>query len=94
MTIADDEIKQIRTRFEKLSWALDERMRRLFAAAEASAWDVAALQKLHKPPEYHDVQFMPGWKSWLPKKCPLKVRGSVFEKQEPAENLSSRPSLG
>ena len=36
MTIIDDDIKHIRTRFEKLSWALDERMRRLFAAAEAS----------------------------------------------------------
>ena len=33
----DDDIEQIRTRFEKLSWTLDERMRRLFAAAEASA---------------------------------------------------------
>ena len=35
--IADDDIEQIRTRFDKLSWVLDERMRRLFAAAEASA---------------------------------------------------------
>ena len=35
--IIDDDIQQIRTRFESLSWALDERMRRLFAAAEASA---------------------------------------------------------
>ena len=34
--LIDDDIKQIRTRFEKLSWTLDERMRRLFAAAEAS----------------------------------------------------------
>ncbi len=36
MTNCDDEIDAIRTRFEKLSWTLDERMRRLFAAAEAS----------------------------------------------------------
>jgi hypothetical protein len=36
MVIEDDDIKQIRTRFEKLAWALDERMRRLFAAAEAA----------------------------------------------------------
>lgn len=36
MTNCDDEIDVIRTRFEKLSWTLDERMRRLFAAAEAS----------------------------------------------------------
>ena len=35
--IIDDDIQQIRTRFESLSWALDERMRRLLAAAEASA---------------------------------------------------------
>lgn len=33
----DEDIKQIRNRFERLAWALDERMRRLFAAAEASA---------------------------------------------------------
>jgi len=37
MMMIDDDMKQIRTRFEKLSWALDERMRRLLAAAEASA---------------------------------------------------------
>ena len=30
------DLKQIRTRFEKLAWTLDERMRRLFAAAEAA----------------------------------------------------------
>ncbi len=35
--VIDDDIKQIRSRFEKLSWALDERMRRLLAAAEVSA---------------------------------------------------------
>lgn len=34
--VIEDDIKQIRTRFEKLAWALDERMRRLFAAAEAA----------------------------------------------------------
>lgn len=37
MTANDDEIKQMRARFEKLAWTLGERMRRLFAAAEASA---------------------------------------------------------
>ena len=36
MPTIDDDINQIRARFEKLAWALDERMRRLFAAAEAS----------------------------------------------------------
>lgn len=36
MVIEDGDIQQIRTRFEKLAWALDERMRRLFAAAEAA----------------------------------------------------------
>ena len=36
MVIEGDDIQQIRTRFEKLAWALDERMRRLFAAAEAA----------------------------------------------------------
>ena len=36
MVIEDDDIKQIRTRFESFAWALDERMRRLFAAAETA----------------------------------------------------------
>ena len=35
--IIEDDIDPIRIRFNKLAWALDERMRRLFAAAEASA---------------------------------------------------------
>jgi len=43
--IADD-IKQIHTRFEKLSWALDERMRRLFAAAEAAALGRGGITKV------------------------------------------------
>jgi hypothetical protein len=37
MTILEDDIKLIRIKFELLEWALDERLRRLFAAAEASA---------------------------------------------------------
>jgi hypothetical protein len=35
--IIEDDIDPIRIRFNKLAWTLDERMRRLFAAAEASA---------------------------------------------------------
>jgi hypothetical protein len=35
--IIEDGIDPIRIRFNKLAWTLDERMRRLFAAAEASA---------------------------------------------------------
>jgi len=35
MKTHDEEIALIRTKFEKIAWALDERMRRLFAAAEA-----------------------------------------------------------
>lgn len=35
--IIEDSIDPIRIRFNKLAWTLDERMRRLFAAAEASA---------------------------------------------------------
>ncbi len=37
MIIEDGIIESIRIRFNKLAWTLDERMRRLFAAAEASA---------------------------------------------------------
>ena len=33
--VIEDDIKQIRARFEKLAWAMDERMKRLFSAAEA-----------------------------------------------------------
>lgn len=33
----EDDIDQVRARFEKLAWILDERTRRLFAAAEAAA---------------------------------------------------------
>lgn len=36
--IIEDGIDPIRIRFNKLAWTLDERMRRLFAAAEASAF--------------------------------------------------------
>jgi len=35
--IIEDDIDPLRIRFNKLAWTLDERMRRLFAAAEASA---------------------------------------------------------
>lgn len=35
--ITEDDIDPIRIRFNKLAWTLDERMRRLFAATEASA---------------------------------------------------------
>ena len=37
MDIINDDIERIRTRFKKLEWALDERLRRLFAASEAFA---------------------------------------------------------
>ena len=37
MNIIDDDIERIRTRFGAIKWALDERLRRLFAASEAFA---------------------------------------------------------
>jgi len=46
MKILDDDIKHIRARFEKLApWALDERMRRLLAAAEASTLGCGGVTK-------------------------------------------------
>jgi transposase len=36
MAIPDDSVSTIKAKFEKISWALDERLRRLYAAAEAS----------------------------------------------------------
>lgn len=46
MAIIEDDIKHIRTRFEALAWTLDERMRRLFAAAEASALGRGGITKV------------------------------------------------
>lgn len=48
MKIIDDDIKRICLRFEKLAWALDERMRRLFAAAEALALGRGGITKVAK----------------------------------------------
>jgi transposase len=44
----DDDIQQIRARFQKIEWALDERMRRLFAASEASALGRGGVTKVSK----------------------------------------------
>jgi hypothetical protein len=44
----DDDIRQIRARFQKIEWALDERMRRLFAASEASALGRGGVTKVSK----------------------------------------------
>ena len=46
MIIEDDIIESIRIRFNKLAWTLDERMRRLFAAAEASALGRGGITKV------------------------------------------------
>lgn len=46
MIIEDDIIEPIRIRFNKLAWTLDERMRRLFAAAEASALGRGGITKV------------------------------------------------
>jgi hypothetical protein len=44
--IIEDGIEPIRIRFNKLAWTLDERMRRLFAAAEASALGRGGITKV------------------------------------------------
>ena len=44
--IIEDDIEPIRIRFNKLAWTLDERMRRLFAAAEASALGRGGITKV------------------------------------------------
>lgn len=46
MLIEDSIIESIRIRFNKLAWTLDERMRRLFAAAEASALGRGGITKV------------------------------------------------
>jgi hypothetical protein len=44
----DDDLDPIRARFEKLAWTLDERMRRLFAAAEASVLGHGGVSKVSR----------------------------------------------
>ena len=46
MEIHDDNIERIRTRFRMIAWALDERMRRLFAASEAFALGHGGVSKV------------------------------------------------
>ena len=46
MLIEDSIIESVRIRFNKLAWTLDERMRRLFAAAEASALGRGGITKV------------------------------------------------
>lgn len=48
MDIHDDDIALIRLRFEKIAWALDERMRRLFAANEANALGHGGVTKVSR----------------------------------------------
>lgn len=48
MKTHDDELAPIRIKFEKIAWALDERMRRLFAAAEAFALGRGGVTKVCK----------------------------------------------
>ncbi len=93
MMIIEDEIKRIRTRFEKLAWTLDERMRRLFAAAEASALGHGGITKVAQATGYHDARFTSDCESWQRGKCLLNIKTSAFAKRERAENLSSRPIL-
>jgi hypothetical protein len=45
---SDDDLDPIRARFEKLAWTLDERMRRLFAAAEASVLGHGGVSKVSR----------------------------------------------
>lgn len=46
MEIHDDNTERIRTRFRMIAWALDERMRRLFAASEAFALGRGGVSKV------------------------------------------------
>jgi len=46
MNIIDDDIERIRTRFRTIAWALDERLRRLFAATEAFALGRGGITKV------------------------------------------------
>ncbi len=48
MELIDNDIPPIRARFQKIEWALDERMRRLFAASEASALGRGGVTKVSK----------------------------------------------
>jgi len=80
MTVIDDDIKRIRTRFEKLTWVLDERMRRLFAAAEASALGHGGVTKVAQATGVSRRAIHAGLEELAAEKLPIESHGNRIRK--------------
>jgi len=80
MAITEDDIKSIRTRFEMLAWSLDERMRRLFAAAEASTWGRGGVTKVAKATGVSRRAIHVGMAELAAKELPIEGRDKRIRK--------------
>lgn len=80
MVIEDDDIKQIRTRFEKLAWALDERMRRLIAAAEAAILGHGGITRVAQATGVFRRAIHAGLKELAPEKMPVESQSKRIRK--------------
>lgn len=80
MTIINDDIKRIRIRFEKLTWVLDERMRRLFAAAEASALGHGGVTKVAQATGVSRRAIHAGLEELAAEKLPIESQGNRIRK--------------
>ena len=80
MVIKGDNIQQIRTRFEKLAWALDERMRRLFAAAEAAVLGHGGVTMVAQATGVSRRAIYAGLEELAAEKMPVKNQGRRIRK--------------
>ena len=80
MVIEDDDIKQIRTRFEKLAWTLDERMRRLFAAAEAAVLGHGGVTRVAQATGVSRRAIHAGLEELAAEKMPVENQGKRIRK--------------
>jgi len=94
MIIEDGIIESIRIRFNKLAWTLDERMRRLFAAAEASALGRGGITKVAQATGVSRRAIHVGLQELSDLKEPVEnPLSDEFERKVLAENLSSKRML-
>lgn len=80
MVIEDNDIKQIRTRFEKLAWALDERMRRLFAASEAAVLGHGGITRVAEATGVSRRAIHAGLEELASEKMPVESQGKRIRK--------------
>ena len=80
MEIHDDNIERIRTRFKKIAWALDERMRRLFAASEAFALGRGGVSKVALAPGVSRRAIHVGLEELLSERLPVEKQKKRIRK--------------